>query len=474
MSGTSGTSDTSSRTGTAGTRGTSEHADGRTVVLRAGDAGYADELAGFQTGFVQRPDAVFAVTDAEGVRAAVAYAAGRGLPVGVQATGHGLPGASEGGVLISTRRMDAVRVDPATRTARIEAGARWGRVVEAAAEHGLAPLNGSAPSVGAVSYTLGGGLGIMARRFGYTADHARAVEFVAADGRPRRVTPGSDPELWWGLLGGGANLGVVTAIEVGLVEVPRLYGGMLRFDGAEHGEEVVRGYLAWTEGLPDAVSSTLSSLVHPDLPVLPPHLRGRHVVSVHLTFTGSAAEGERLVAPLRALGTVLNDELREMPYTDSHTVHSDPPFPHAYLGDAVALGALDPDAAVRALELTGPGAGSMHVLKINHLGGALSAEPAAPNSVPHREARYSLLVLSPLEGTDAAAVRAVHAEVFAGLAPHVLGRLLNYAFGGGEHGTEGLYGGPEARKRLAGLKSTYDPANLFRRNYNIGPGAGGS
>ncbi|MFD9861181.1 FAD-binding oxidoreductase [Streptomyces alboflavus] len=448
----------------------------RRLVLAPGDAGYDDELAGFQTGYAQRPDLVFAATSTDDVVAAVTYAAEAGLPIGVQATGHGLPDASAGGVLISTRRLDEVVVDPAARTARVGAGVRWGQVVAAAAEHGLAPLNGSAPSVGAVSYTLGGGLGVLAREFGYAADHVRSLDVVTADGAVRHVTADSEPELFWGLLGGGANLGVVTALEIGLVPVTRLYGGALAFDGREVDPgAVLRAYTAWTETVPDEVTSSLAALVYPDLPMLPEALRGRYLLTVRVAYTGAAAEGERLVAPLRAIGPAHEDSLRELPYTESHTIHSDPDFPHAYYGESRMLDALDGDALERILALTGPAADRMHVVQLNHLGGAL-ARPAA-NAVPHRDAQWLLRILSPLNGAggtetaentagaDRAVLRELYAGAFGEVAPHVLGRSLNFTFASGDR-PEGLYDA-ETRKRLAGLKVTYDPANLFRRNYNV-------
>ncbi|CAM5627102.1 hypothetical protein SCALM49S_05657 [Streptomyces californicus] len=148
-----------------------------------------------------------------------------------------------------TRALDAVTVDPVARTATIGAGATWGAVTAAAAPYGLAPLNGSSPSVGAVSYTLGGGLGILAREFGYAADHVRSLEVVTADGVPRRVTPEREPELFWGLRGGGRRLGVVTSMEIGLVAVERLYGGAIAFDG-ERAAEVMARYLEWTRTVP--------------------------------------------------------------------------------------------------------------------------------------------------------------------------------------------------------------------------------
>ncbi|WP_406450087.1 FAD-dependent oxidoreductase [Streptomyces sp. NBC_00876] len=419
---------------------------------------------GFQTGFPVRPDLVVEAADAQDVRTAVARAARDGLRVGLHATGHGLPGPVEGGVLISTRKMDSVQVDPERRTARIGAGVTWGQVIEAAAPHGLAPLNGSSPGVGAVSYTLGGGLGVLAREFGYAADHVRSLDVVTGDGVLRHVTPADEPELFWGLRGGGHRLGAVTGMETALVPVARLYGGSIAFDGdGEGGARVLRRYLEWTRTVPGALTSSVSALVYPDLPQLPGPLRGRYVISVRVAYTGSAAEGERLVAPLRATGPALADSLREMPYTDSHTIHSDPPFPHAYYGDGLMLGGLDPERAARVLELTGRKAPMMTVVQLNHLGGALAAAPEPDNAVPYRDAGFLLRMLSPLDGTDVASVRSLYEEVAGVLEPLAVGRSLNFSFGGGDR-TEGFHGA-RTQKRLAGLVSRYDPASLFGGAY---------
>ncbi|MEV7893594.1 FAD-binding oxidoreductase [Streptomyces cyaneofuscatus] len=419
----------------------------------------------FQTGFPIRPDRLVEAATPEDVREAVAYAGGRGLHVAAHASGHGLPGPVEGGVLIATRALDSVTVDPVRRTALIGAGASWGRVIEAAAPHGLAPLNGSSPSVGAVSYTLGGGLGILAREFGYAADHVRSLDVVTADGTARRVTPEREPELFWGLRGGGHRLGVVTGMEIALVAVERLYGGSIVFDGA-WAAEVVRGYLAWTRTVPETLTSSLAALVYPALPQLPEELRGRYVISVRVAFTGDVKEGERLVTPLRAIGRsapILSDSLREMPYTESHTIHSDPPFPHAYYGDSAVLGEPDAERTVQAFELAGPRAPMMTVVQLNHLGGALAARPEVENAVPYRDARFLLRLLSPLDGTEVGAVRALYGEVGRVLEPAVLGRSLNFSFGGGDR-TAGFHEA-ETAKRLAGLVSQYDPAGLFGGPY---------
>ncbi|MEU1267190.1 FAD-binding oxidoreductase [Streptomyces sp. NPDC005799] len=428
--------------------------------LRPGDLGYDDELAGFQTGFARRPAVVCAAGTAEDVIAVVRYAADRDLPIGVQATGHGLPGDFEGGVLVTTKRMDRVTVDAEARTVRVQAGVRWGQVVAAAEPYGLAPLNGSAPGVGAVSYTLGGGLGILAREFGYAADHVRSLDVVTADGRLRQVTRESDPDLYWALLGGGHNFGVVTELEIGLVPVRTLYGGSVAFDGRQTDPAVLlRVYEEWTRTVPDGLTSSFAAVPYPDLPALPPHLRGRYVVSVRVAHTGT--DGERITAPLREFGPVIADSLREMPYAESHTIHSDPDFPHAYYGDSAMLSELDVDRAAEVLARTGPDAGGpMCVVQVNHLGGAL-ARPA-PNSVPYREGRFLVRLLTVGDRQQA---RAVLDPAFALLAPVTLGRALNFAFGAGDR-TEGLYD-DGTRKRLAGLKARYDPANLFRRTYDV-------
>ncbi|MEU6061835.1 FAD-dependent oxidoreductase [Streptomyces sp. NPDC047097] len=409
------------------------------IFLTPDDPGYAAETAGFQTGFPVRPERVVAARSPEDVRRAVAYAAERGLPLAVQATGHGLAGPVDGGVLVSTRRMDGVRVDPAARTARIEGGARWGQVVAAAAPHGLAPLNGSSPGVGAVSYTLRGGLGILGREFGWAADRVRSLELVTPDGEPRTVTGASDPELFGRLLGGGGPaLGVVTALETGLVPVARLYGGSLLFADGEDGgvESAVRAWREWTAGAPEALTSSVAVMVYPELPFVPEHLRGRYTASVRIAYTGTAAEGERLVAPLRAAaGRPLADTLREMPYRESHTIHSDPETPHAYYGEGRLLGSLDPAGIGALLKRTGPHSPLWTVVQLNHLGGAL-ARPAA-NGVPHREAGYLVRLLSvlgdaPGNGTSPDQVRARYAEVFQALGPAVLGPARGFAFGAGD------------------------------------------
>lgn len=259
-------------------------------VFTPEDAGYARELAGFNRIARHRPDVVVVARSAEDVSTAVSFAAREGLPVGAQATGHGIAAPASGGVLVATRRMNAVAVDPLTRTAYVEAGAQWHQVISAAAPHGLAPLNGSSPLVGVVGYTLGGGLGPLGRQFGFAADHVTRIEVVTADGSVRQVTRDRYPELFWALRGGKGNFGIVTGLWFGLMPVRRLYGGGIYFPG-ERAAQLLRTWRQWTATVPEEMTSSVSLLRLPDVPDVPEFLRGTFAAHVRIAFTGLSGEG---------------------------------------------------------------------------------------------------------------------------------------------------------------------------------------
>ncbi|QLY33773.1 FAD-binding oxidoreductase [Nocardia huaxiensis] len=438
-------------------------------VFRPGDAGYDSEIAGFQTAYTHRPALVVAAAHAEDVRSAVEYAARHGLPVAVQATGHGLAVAADGGVLVNTRRMTDIRIDPVARTARVAAGVQAGALIDAAVAHGLAPLNGSSNSVGVVGYTLGGGLGLLAREFGYAADHVRAIELVTADGRLRRLVPGD--ELFGAVLGTGGNFGVVTALELDLVPVTHVYGGQLTFD-TRLVEPAMEAWRLWTQDLPDEMTSAFSTIQMPDLPQLPPHLRGRYTATVNIAYTGSEAEGERLVAPLRAVGERMNDDLRVMPYAETHAIYRDPADPHPYTATNALLRELPADASDAFLEITGPNSGSPVVAGFRHLGGALRRPGPAGVAVDHRAAEYVARAITLPGPASPAQVRERLAGIQEALSPWTIGHSLNFLYGGGQFAdeaqTRAIYA-PETYDRLGALKSKYDARNMFRFNRNIRP-----
>ncbi|WP_016698311.1 FAD-binding oxidoreductase [Actinoalloteichus spitiensis] len=443
-------------------------------VLLPEDPEFAATTTGFQTYGPHRPDiAVVAATTAD-VRAAVRVAADHDLPVGVLNSGHGVPPRYTGGLLVVTRELAGVRVDPGRRAAWIEAGASWSAVIEAAGAHGLAPLSGSTPHVGAVGYTLGGGLGLLARRFGYAADHVRAIELVTADGTSRAVTAQSHPDLFWALRGGGGNFGVVTGMEIDLVPVATLYGGGLFYD-TPLVAAALRAWRDWTATAREEITTSVALVPFPDVDGVPDALRGRHVLHVRIAAALDAAAGDEAIAPLRAVGPRLLDAVGELPYTDSATICSDPTEPMGYQTANLFLDEL-PDHALNAvLDRVGPDSPSPQVLEIRHLGGALRRPPAEPNCVSHRDAEFLLGLTrrTPPDATpeQAAALRAPHAEVRAALRPWSTGGgYVNFLDGDGAD-TERVRAAytPANYRRLVDTKARWDPRNLFRHNRNIPP-----
>jgi len=443
-------------------------------VLASGDEQYDAERAGHQTTRWHRPDLVVSAVGPADVQAAVAFARSHGLPVAVQGTGHALSAvAAEGGVLISTSRMKGVRVNAEAGTAWVGAGMSWDQVIHEAAAAGLAPLSGSAPGVGVVSYTLGGGLGLLSRRYGYAADYARGLDVVTADGRLRQVTENSDPDLFWALRGGRDNFGVVTGIEVDLMPITTLYGGGLFF-AAESAAEVLDTYVQWTATVPDEMTSSVALISFPDVPALPPPLRGRYIVHVRIAYAADAlGAGESLVAPLRALGPFI-DTVGEMPYTEAKSIHNDPIAPGTFESGTVMLGALD-SAAVRAiLDLAGPHAPVPHVVELRHLGGRLAHPSAVGNAVGNRDARYVINVVSRLERADITEIRPAHERIFEAIAPWSTGgRALNFMNGENDAKYVRSAYDPKDYQRLTEVKAVYDPENTFRLNHNIPPAVSG-
>lgn len=443
----------------------------RGPVWLPGDEGFDAEIAASSATVVHRPHAVVGVRDGEDVAAVVRFAAERGLPVAVQATGHGAVAPVRDGLLVSTRRMRELVVDPARRTARVGAGVVWSEVISEAARHGLAPLCGSAPGVGVVGHTLGGGLSPIARTYGYTADHVRAVELVTADGRAHRADAENEPELFWAVRGGKGNFGVVTTLVLDLLEIFRFYGGGLFYRGTDAGT-VLRRYLQWAPGLPERTTTSIALSRVPGRRGPAVHLRVAHV--------GDPAEGARLLEPMRELGPAA-DTVAAQPFTAVGTIHDDPTGPMA-VWEGGALLAEVPEAAVAALlaATTEDADDPLLGVELRQLGGALARSPAVPNSVGGRGAAYCLSVLDP-PGTEGApaddAVAARGRRLLEALAPFCTGgAALNFL--GSVTDTDRVATAWDAQtyRRLAEAKGRWDPGNLFRFGHAIPPpdGAGRS
>ena len=436
-------------------------------VLRAGDPGIAEEVAPFNVTHTPNPAVVVGATSAGDVAAAVGWAAAHGRTVAVQATGHGLLGTLDDAVLITTGRMSDVVVDPVARTARVGAGARWRQVIDAAAPHGLAPLSGSSSGVGVVGYTLGGGLGVMARKYGFAADRVRRAELVTADGQIRSVDAASDPELFWALRGGKGNFGIVTGLEFDLVPVAGLHGGCVFYPGAA-ARELFHAYREWTAGLPEETTTSIAILRMPPDPAVPEPLRGQTVVHLRFAHLGPAEEGAALLAPMRAVAPALIDTVADMPYAAVDSIHMDPTDPMPSFDRGTTLRELPAEAVDALLEVAGPDVDVPLVMaELRHLGGALSRPAAVPNAVAGRDAAYSAWVLGPMPPPLVDVVPAVTAGVIARLQPWAArGSLLNFLGEAGPQEVGTLWGGADLDRLLA-VKRRVDPTGVFSHGHVI-------
>ena len=439
-------------------------------VFRPGDAGFAEEVTGFNVAHPHEPDAVIVATCAADVAAAVRWAARQGMPVGVQATGHGANASMDGGLLISTRRMTQVDVDPDARTATVGAGATWRDVQRATAPHGLAGLAGSSSGVGVVGYTVGGGLPVLGRAFGWAAQRVRHMDVVTADGEQRSVAADSEPELFWALRGGKSNVGVVTSMTVELLPLARIYGGSAFFDGS-HAPELLRTYARWTATLPDQMCTALQLLRLPPLPDIPEPLRGRFTVQLCVAWPGDPDEGQRLVAPMRAAAPAVIDGIDEMAYSDLDDVYRDPEHPVPAAEGCLLLPGLPDGAIDTLLELAGPRAATPLLAgALRHLGGALAELPETGDAVGARDGEYLLQTVGILAGPHAADVVPATAAARAAMTPWSTGQtFVNLHGTPGDEADRARAWSSETYDRLRQVKRRYDPAGLLRFGHAVAP-----
>lgn len=445
-------------------------------VLLPGDIGYGEECRTFNLSRALTPAVVVGATHTDDVAAAVRHAGRLGMPVAVRNQGHQvvLPTA-EDALLITTNRLQEISVDPGRRTVRVGAGVTWAQVLTETDKAGLAPIVGSAPHVGVIGYTLGGGLSpLLGRKLGYAADHVRWMEVVTADGAVREVTPERHPDLFWALLGGKGNFGVVTRMEFDVFPFPRFYGGGLWF----RGEEMLPVLEAWRALVPELGEDTMTSFSVqrlPDVAALPQPLRGAFVLHVRLGHLGDSTTGARIAAPLRAAATPVFDTLTERPFGEIGEIHRDPVHAMPLVETGFALREFSAGTLGRLMELTGPGSGcSMKNVEVRALGGALDREPARPNSVSSRGVPYMTFAVgsgSPAQlRTMAEFARAYARGLTPWRAPHHVINFLSPDEALSEAEVRDVYGA-ERYARLAALKRVYDPANMFRFNHNIRPAA---
>jgi FAD/FMN-containing dehydrogenase len=438
--------------------------------------GFAEETFAFNVATVHRPDVVLGAADAQDVAAAVKWAAERRLPVSVQSTGHGAESAIDGGLLINTRRLQDLQIDPVERTARVGAGVKWRTVLEASVPHGLLGLHGSSTDVGVVGYTLGGGLPVLGRAHGFAADHVRSMEIVTADGALRRIDAGAEAELFALMRGGKGNLGIVTALEFNLFPFSEFYGGGIIYPGAD-AAIILAAFRRWLPTLPEDAAPSISLLRLPDMDFVPEPLRNQFVVHLRFAFLGNREAGDALLAPMRAVSTPLMDTAGPMSYLDVDQIHMDPADPLPFTDGGALLKDFGDETVADLLELTGDGSGCpLLLVEVRPLGGALSRAAAVPDAMPDalpdavsgRDAAFLLFLVGLNVPPIAEAVAASIREILAAMAPHSTGyTLVNFHGEPGDEADRARAWSPAVYERMRSAKSTYDPSNLLRFGHTI-------
>ncbi|MEU9343693.1 FAD-binding oxidoreductase [Streptomyces sp. NPDC048278] len=412
-------------------------------------------------GYVHRgaPAAVLLPEDAAQTAEALAYARSLGSAVSVRSGGHGISGRStnDGGAVVDLSRLDEVRVlDRARRRIRVGAGARWGRVAQALAPHGLAVSSGDTGDVGVGGLVTAGGMGWLARLHGLTVDHVTAVELVLADGALVRADAEREPDLFWAVRGAGGNFGAVTAVELRAHETGDVVFANLVFDAGNAAEAaaLIEAWGAVLETAPRELTSFLTFM---------PGGPGRsHVAHVAAVYAGNAEHGaaERTLTPLLGVGPLVRQRAVLAPYPALVPVsgvahHAQQPLGATRSGLLDHLTADAARAVAEALE-----SGQVLMQQFRSVGGAVNDMDPAATAYAHRTQNFSLMSATVPEresGLDAHWAR---------LAPHLNGLYLSFDTRRGPRVLAEAFPGP-VLPRLRALKERYDPENVFDRNFPL-------
>ena len=425
-------------------------------VRTPSDDGFIEAVSGFNLYFSNTPDAVVGVMSANDIVESVRFAAENDLTVSVQATGHGAHHLIDGGILLDTSRLDSVSIDQDARLAKIGAGTRWAAVVAAAAPLGLAPITGSSTNVGVVGYTLGGGLGPLARSHGFTSDYVRSARLVTPEGELVTASAEENPDLLWAIRGGKGGFGIVTEMTIELVELPSLYAGSVMFPEPVI-ESVLRTWIDYTKTADPRVTTSVAIYHFPDVEQLPPPMRGQTLAAVRFAFPGEANEGEKLAAPLRALSPVIMGQLGPLPLTDVALIHNDPADPGPGWSRGALLNDLDGDFAAALLGAVGPGTPVM-IAEIRHVGSATSHDVPSGSSVGGRASGYTLsLIGAPNPALFETVLPAASQQVLDAVAQWVSPETnINFA-GTPDLDTFRAAWPPAIYERLEAIRAKYDP-----------------
>jgi FAD/FMN-containing dehydrogenase len=435
-------------------------------VIEPDDPDYDRARTVFYGTVDRRPAAIVKVAGATDVARVIAHARDSGLELAVRSGGHSVAGhgVTDGGIVLDLSDMRALEIDAERRTAWAETGLTAGEYTHAAARHGLATGFGDTGSVGIGGITLGGGVGFLLRKHGLTIDDLLAAEVVTADGELLYADAENHPDLFWAIRGGGGNFGVATRFKFRLHPVDGFVGGILILSATP---DVIASFVAQAQAAPEELSTIANVMAAPPLPFVPPEAHGKLVVMGMLAYAGDVEDGERAIAPFRALATPIADMVRPISYPEMY------PPEEEYRPVAVArtmfVDSVDRGAAETILERIQASSAMMAATQIRVLGGAVARVPADATAFAHRNSRIMVNVAALYQH---AAERPAHDAWVKGLAGELLqdddGAYVGFLAAEGEERVRAAYPGP-TWDRLRQVKRRYDPDNLFRLNQNIPP-----
>jgi FAD/FMN-containing dehydrogenase len=436
-------------------------------VIAPEDAGYDKARTVFYGGIDRRPAVIIRVADTDEISRVVSLARETGSELAVRSGGHSTAGhsVSDGGIVLDLSNLRELQIDIEGRTAWAQTGLTAGEYTTTAAVRGLATGFGDTGSVGIGGLTLGGGVGYLVRKYGLTIDSLLAADIVTADGQLLRVDAETHPDLFWAIRGGGGNFGVATRFQFQLHRVDSVVGGLLVLPATP---DVIASFIAEAESAPDELSTIANVMPAPPMPFLPNEYHGKLIVMAMLVYAGEAEEGNRVIAPFRAIAKPIADMVRPMSYPEIYPPEEGEYHPVA-AGRTMFVDTIDRSVAEMILDHIKTSTGSMAVAQLRVLGGAMARVPADATAFAHRASRIMVNVAALYEQPDQKATHEAWVTEFAGaLRQSDGGVYVNFLGDAGEKSIRAAYPG-RTWDRLVAIKRRYDPTNLFRLNQNIPP-----
>ena len=445
----------------------------RGPILLPEDPGYQDSRTVWNAMIDRRPGMVVRCVGTSDVIAAIQFAREHNLLVSIKGGGHNIAGlaTADGALMLDLGLMRGVWVDRGKRIAHAQGGCQLGDIDRETQLHGLAAVLGFVSLTGTAGLTLGGGFGYLTRRFGYTSDNVAGMDVVTADGKLVRASESENPDLFWGLRGGGGNFGVVTGFDYLLHPVgPEIVGGMVAWPAAE-APRVVELYRTMAEQAPDEL--TLVTLIRPAPPApwLPPEWHGKPIIGILACYSGKPEDGERLVAPIKSLGKPIGDILIRRPYAQLQSLlDATQPKGRRYYWKSEYLASITPELGERWIAQGARILSPHSAVILFQLGGALNKLAADHSPVGNRDARYVFNIAGAWEKEEQDQANIQWArDAWNDLKQFSTGgNYINFLTADETPERVAAALGPHAT-RLAEVKRTWDPGNFFRVNRNITP-----